>query len=90
LKNLGHSQKTTRPLVSQAGYGSARASYRCAPNSLNNVTSNFFSAVNFLRMTSGSTWGRQICFLPRAPSNLVTPLITCANKAQIWTGSGWS
>ena len=26
------------------------------------------------RKTSGSTWGRQTWFLPRAPSNLVTPL----------------
>jgi len=30
------------------------------------------------------TWGRQTCFLPRAPSNLVTPLVTgvaCVNLA---------
>jgi len=28
------------------------------------------------RKTSGSNMGRQTCFLPRAPSNLVTPLHT--------------
>jgi len=27
-------------------------------------------------------WGRQICFLPRAPSNLVTPLVSCRSTPE--------
>jgi len=39
-----------------------------------NVTSAFFNAVHFLPHDLFRTWGRQTCFLPRAPSNLVTSL----------------
>jgi len=53
-----------------------------APKSPNNVTSTFFNTVNLpskeLRFDHWGAklrpWGRRICFLPRAPSNLVTPL----------------
>jgi len=48
---------------------------REAPKSPNNVTSTFFSTVNLLpkdlRFDRGDA---KLCFLPRAPSNLVTPL----------------
>jgi len=46
-----------------------------APKSPNNVTS---TSVQYSTFASGSpqvrTQGRQTCFLPRAPSNLVMPL----------------
>jgi len=53
-----------------------------APKSPNNVTSTFFNTVNLpskeLRFDRRGAklrpWGRRICFLPRAPSDLVTPL----------------
>jgi len=38
----------------------------------NNVTSTFFNTVE--ERLQVATRGRQTCFLPRAPSNLVTPL----------------
>jgi len=43
----------------------------------NNVTSTFLNTVHCFRKTSGSNIGAQTSFLPRAPSNLVTPLIEC-------------
>jgi len=45
-----------------------------APKSLNNVASTFFNTVASER-PQAPTWGRQTCFLSRAPSNLVTPLV---------------
>ena len=57
-------------------YGGAK-SLRGAPKSPTNVTSTSFNTVHLLpkelRFEHG---GRQTCFLPRAPSNLVAPLIT--------------
>ena len=41
-----------------------------SPNNVANTS----NAVHCFRTTSGSKWGRQTCFLPRAPSNLVTLL----------------
>jgi len=43
----------------------------------NNVTSTLFNTVHYFRKTSGTNIGAQTSFLPRAPSNLVTPLIDC-------------
>ena len=56
-----------------------RAPNHCgSPKSHNNVTSTFFKTVHLLpkdlRFEHGQG-GRQTCFLPRAPSNLVTPLL---------------
>ena len=37
------------------------------------------------------TWGRQTCFLPRAPSNLVTPLLSAhAIASFLFWGNAWS
>ena len=49
-----------------------------APKSLNNVT-NILSSTQYICFwkTSGSNMGRQTCFLPREPSNLITPLYAC-------------
>ena len=49
---------------------------RRAPKSTDNVTSTFLNRVHCFRKTSVSNMGRQKCFLPWAPSNLVTPLLT--------------
>jgi len=43
----------------------------------NSVTCAFFNTVHCFRKTSGSNIGAQTSFSPRAPSNLVTPLIEC-------------
>jgi len=43
----------------------------------NNVTSTFFNTVHCFRKTSGSNIWAQTSFLPRAPPNLVKPLIEC-------------
>jgi len=45
-----------------------------APKIPNNVTSTFFSSRFAFERPQVRTWGRQTCFLSRAPSNLVTPL----------------
>jgi len=38
------------------------------------ITSTFFNTVHLLpKRAQVGTWGQQTCFLPRAPSNLVTP-----------------
>jgi len=47
-------------------YGGAEG-LRGAPKSPKNVTGSFFTQVR--------TWGRQTCFFPRAPSNLITSLV---------------
>ena len=48
--------------------------YFRAPKSPNNVTNTFFNIMHLFPKDLFRTWGRQTCFLPRAPSNLVTPL----------------
>ena len=63
-----------------------------APKSPNNVTSTF-NTVNLpskelrcdRRGAKLRPWGRRICFLPRAPSNLVTPLLVL-NGFQLYMG----
>jgi len=40
----------------------------------NNVTRTFFNTFTS-KISQVGTWGRQTCFLPQTPSNLVTPLI---------------
>jgi len=40
----------------------------------NNVTSSFFNSTFASERPQVRTWGRQTCFLPVAPSNLITPL----------------
>ena len=50
-------------------YGSAEMSQKCHKYFLQ--YSEFAS-----ERAQVPTWGRQTCFLPRAPSNLVTPLYT--------------
>jgi len=66
--------------VTRGGKGAQFPGFRVtmtAPKSPNNVTSTFFSTVQYSTFASErpvSNMGRQICFLPRAPSNLVTPL----------------
>ena len=47
---------------------------RRAAKSPNNVTRTFFNTVHLLPRDLFGTWGRQTCFLPRAPSHLITPL----------------
>jgi len=50
-------------------------SLRGVPKSPNNVTNTIFSTVYLLLKDLFRTRGRQNCFLPRAPSNLFTPLV---------------
>ena len=47
---------------------------RNSPKSPNNVISTFFRSTFASERPQVRTEGRQTCFLPRAPSNLVTPL----------------
>jgi len=54
-------------------YGRAESLQR-SPKSPNNVTSTFFHSRFASDRPQVGTWGRQTCFLPRAPSNLVTSL----------------
>jgi len=55
--------------------GVTRGTIPRAPKSPNNVTSTFFKTILFpSERRQVRTWGRQIRFLPRAPSNLVTSL----------------
>jgi len=66
---------------------------RRAPKSRDNVTSTFFNSTFASERLQVRTWGRQTCFLPWAPSNLVTPLLTykCCNSfshAAIWFNQG--
>jgi len=53
-----------------------------APKSPNNIVNTFFNTVHllpkYLRFEHG---GRQTCFLPRAPSDLGTPLHFCKGRA---------
>ena len=62
------------------GYNGGAKSYRGrriaagASKSPNNATSTFFTSIHLLPKDLFRTWGRQTCFLPPAPSNLVTPL----------------
>jgi len=48
---------------------------RGAPKSNNNVTSTIFNTAFASERAQVRTWKGQTCFLPRAPSNVVTPLI---------------
>jgi len=54
-------------------YGGAE-SLRGAPKSPNNVHSTFFNSRFASERPQVRTWGRRTCFLPRVPSNFVTPL----------------
>jgi len=60
-----------------------------APKSPNKVTSTFFNSTFASERPQVRTWGRQTCFLPRAPSNLVTPLLT-GTGAVSFGGMCWS
>jgi len=52
------------------------------PKSPNNVTIYFLQYSTFAsERPQVRIWGRQTCFLPRAPSNLVTPLTVKANNS---------
>jgi len=60
---------------------------RGAPKSPNSVTSTFFNTVHLLQKDLIRTWGRQTFFLPRAPSNLVTPQLgntCCLPQQMVW------
>jgi len=54
-----------------------RASNHCGGRRKVPIMSQVISSIQHIcfRNTSGSNTGRQTCFLPRVPSNLVTPLI---------------
>ena len=66
----------TRDVTRGEGGTIPRAPIHCGgPKNNNNVVSTFFKTVHLLpKRLQVRTWGRQTCFFPQAPSNLVTPL----------------
>jgi len=69
-----------RPEGEQEGRNSPGAELlRGAPKSRNNVTSTFFNSKFSLERPQIRTLGRQSFFLPRASSDLVTPLMVSIN-----------
>jgi len=53
--------------------------------------SHVHSSIQYIcfRKTSGSIWGRQTCYLTRAPSNLVTPLAVIQNSSALSMYMKW-
>ena len=76
LLTTGAALATTRVVTrGQGGRNSPGAeSLRGAPKGPNSVTSTLFNSSFASERSRVRKWGRQTCFLPRAPFNLVTPL----------------
>ena len=71
----GFSSGTYRGVARGAQFSGRRITAG-APKSPNNVTSTFSPAVQLFPRDYFRTLGRQTCFLPRAPSNLVKSLLS--------------
>ena len=84
----GHNEKGQRGMIPRAPnyYGGAKSLWEApdARGGLRRVPtmSQVLSSIQYIcfRKSSGSNMGHQTYFLPRAPSNLVTPLVLAPSK----------